>query len=138
MRTSLLTADEVLEKGVAQRIQKLLPHPHKRCIKLALENHGGGVTTTPRDLLRTVRRNRGFLQSLRKRSRSHEQNRECRLRHVFFSRPSHRSVTDELAANSAARSYNALVGRFVLPVNGIEMRVLPHRPFALSVRIGLL
>lgn len=49
------TADEELERRVTQRIQKLLPHARKRGVTLALENHGGGVTTTPKDLLRIVK-----------------------------------------------------------------------------------
>jgi sugar phosphate isomerase/epimerase len=49
------TPDDELEKRVIDRIGQLLPHAEKRGVMLALENHGGGVTTTPDNLLRIVR-----------------------------------------------------------------------------------
>ena len=47
------TRDEELEKRVVDRISQLLPHAEKRGV-MALENHGGGATTTPENLLRIV------------------------------------------------------------------------------------
>lgn len=47
--------DNELERRVIDRIGELLPHAEKRGVLLALENHGGGVTTTPENLLRIVR-----------------------------------------------------------------------------------
>ncbi len=49
------TPDEELEKRVIGRINKLLPHARERGVTIALENHGGGVTTTPENLLRVVK-----------------------------------------------------------------------------------
>jgi len=49
------TPDEELEKRVIARINELLPHARERGVTLALENHGGGVTTTPENLLRIVK-----------------------------------------------------------------------------------
>jgi sugar phosphate isomerase/epimerase len=49
------TDDQELERRVTKRIEKLLPHARKRGVTLALENHGGGVTTTPENLLRIVK-----------------------------------------------------------------------------------
>jgi sugar phosphate isomerase/epimerase len=53
------TSDEELEKRVIDRIGQLLPHAEKRGVMLALENHGGGVTTTPENLLRIVKAIKG-------------------------------------------------------------------------------
>lgn len=53
------TSDEELEKRVIDRISQLLPHAEKRGVMLALENHGGGVTTTPENLLRIVKAIKG-------------------------------------------------------------------------------
>lgn len=53
------TPDEELEKRVVDRIGQLLPHAEKRGVMLALENHGGGVTTTPENLLRIVQAVKG-------------------------------------------------------------------------------
>jgi sugar phosphate isomerase/epimerase len=49
------TPDQELEKRVIARINELLPQARKRGVVLALENHGGGVTTTPENLLRIVK-----------------------------------------------------------------------------------
>jgi sugar phosphate isomerase/epimerase len=49
------TSDDELEKRVTERIRMLLPHARKRGIALALENHGGGVTTTSANLLRIMK-----------------------------------------------------------------------------------
>lgn len=49
------TPDEELEQRVIARINQLLPHARERGVALALENHGGGVTTTPENLLRIVK-----------------------------------------------------------------------------------
>jgi len=49
------TPDEELEQRVIARIKELLPHARERGVMLALENHGGGVTTTPENLLRIVK-----------------------------------------------------------------------------------
>jgi sugar phosphate isomerase/epimerase len=49
------TPDEELEERVLSRINELLPHARKRGVLLALENHGGGVTTSPENLLRIVK-----------------------------------------------------------------------------------
>jgi sugar phosphate isomerase/epimerase len=53
------TPDEELEKRVIDRIGQLLPYAEKRGVMLALENHGGGVTTTPDNLLRIVKAIKG-------------------------------------------------------------------------------
>lgn len=53
------TSDKELEKRVIDRIGQLLPHAEKRGVTLALENHGGGVTTTPDNLLRIVKAIKG-------------------------------------------------------------------------------
>jgi sugar phosphate isomerase/epimerase len=53
------TPDEELEKRVIARINQLLPHARQRGVMLALENHGGGVTTTPENLLRIVKSIKG-------------------------------------------------------------------------------
>ncbi|MBI3838814.1 MAG: sugar phosphate isomerase/epimerase [Planctomycetia bacterium] len=53
------TPDEELEERVIQRIGQLLPYAEKRGVMLALENHGGGVTTTPENLLRIVKAIKG-------------------------------------------------------------------------------
>jgi sugar phosphate isomerase/epimerase len=53
------TPDDELEKRVIGRIGQLLPYAEERGVMLALENHGGGVTTTPDNLLRIVRAIRG-------------------------------------------------------------------------------
>jgi sugar phosphate isomerase/epimerase len=49
------TSDDDLEARVVERINQLLPQARKRGVTLALENHGGGVTTTPQNLLRIVK-----------------------------------------------------------------------------------
>jgi sugar phosphate isomerase/epimerase len=49
------TPDEELESRVIHRIKELLPLAQKRGVTLALENHGGGVTTTPENLLRIAK-----------------------------------------------------------------------------------
>lgn len=49
------TPDEELEARVIDRVNLLLPQARKRGVTLALENHGGGVTTTPENLLRIVK-----------------------------------------------------------------------------------
>ncbi len=49
------TPEEELERRVIARINQLLPHARERGVILALENHGGGVTTTPENLLRIVK-----------------------------------------------------------------------------------
>ena len=53
------TPDEELEKRVIARINQLLPHARQRGVTIALENHGGGVTTTPENLLRIVKAIKG-------------------------------------------------------------------------------
>ncbi len=53
------TSDKELAKRVIDRIESLLPHAEKRGVILALENHGGGVTTTAHELLKIVRAVRG-------------------------------------------------------------------------------
>jgi sugar phosphate isomerase/epimerase len=53
------TSDEELEKRVIQAIESLLPHAIEKGVTLALENHGGGVTTEPANLLRIVRAIKG-------------------------------------------------------------------------------
>lgn len=53
------TPDDELEKRVIDRIGQLLPHAQQRGVMLALENHGGGVTTTPDNLLRIVKAIKG-------------------------------------------------------------------------------
>lgn len=49
------TPDEELEKRVISRIEQILPHARQRGVTVALENHGGGVTTTPENLLRIAK-----------------------------------------------------------------------------------
>lgn len=49
------TPDGELEQRVIARIRQLLPRARQRGVMLALENHGGGVTTTPENLLRIAK-----------------------------------------------------------------------------------
>src|SRR5271157_6038311 len=53
------TPDDELAKRVIQAIENLMPHAIARGVTLALENHGGGVTTTADELLRIVRAVKG-------------------------------------------------------------------------------
>jgi sugar phosphate isomerase/epimerase len=53
------TSDEELTKRVVEAIQSLLPCAAEKGVMLALENHGGGVTTTAEELLRVVRAVKG-------------------------------------------------------------------------------
>jgi len=53
------TSDEELERRVIDRIGQLVPYAEKRGVMVALENHGGGVTTTPENLLRIVKAVKG-------------------------------------------------------------------------------
>jgi sugar phosphate isomerase/epimerase len=53
------TPDEELANRVAQAIDSLMPHAVEKGVMLALENHGGGVTTTADELLRIVRAVKG-------------------------------------------------------------------------------
>jgi sugar phosphate isomerase/epimerase len=53
------TSDDELEKRVIRAIEQLLPRAVEKGVTLALENHGGGVTTTPDNLLRIVRSIKG-------------------------------------------------------------------------------
>jgi sugar phosphate isomerase/epimerase len=53
------TPDEELAKRVIQAIDELMPHAVAKGVTLALENHGGGVTTTSDELLRIVRAVKG-------------------------------------------------------------------------------
>jgi sugar phosphate isomerase/epimerase len=50
------TSQEELSDRVIRAIEALLPHAAEKGVVLALENHGGGVTTTADELLRIVRR----------------------------------------------------------------------------------
>jgi sugar phosphate isomerase/epimerase len=50
------TPQEEMEGRVVRAIEALLPHAAERGVTLALENHGGGVTTSADELLRIVRR----------------------------------------------------------------------------------
>jgi sugar phosphate isomerase/epimerase len=49
------TPDDELARRVVQGIDSLLPHAAEKGVFLALENHGGGVTTSADELLRVVR-----------------------------------------------------------------------------------
>jgi sugar phosphate isomerase/epimerase len=49
------TPDEELAKRVVGAIDSLIPHAAREGVTLALENHGGGVTTTAEELLKIVR-----------------------------------------------------------------------------------
>ena len=53
------TPDDELAKRVIQAIENLMPHAVAKGVTLALENHGGGVTTTAEELLRIVRAVKG-------------------------------------------------------------------------------
>jgi sugar phosphate isomerase/epimerase len=53
------TPDAELAKRVVDAIDSLTPHAVKKGVTLALENHGGGVTTTSEELLRIVRAVKG-------------------------------------------------------------------------------
>lgn len=53
------TPDEELARRVQHATESLLPHARERGVTLALENHGGGVTTTADELLRVVRAVKG-------------------------------------------------------------------------------
>lgn len=53
------TPDEELATRVVQAIDGLSEHAAARGVTLALENHGGGVTTTSDELLRIIRRVKG-------------------------------------------------------------------------------
>ena len=53
------TPDEELSKRVVDAIDSLIPQASKTGVTLALENHGGGVTTTAEELLRIVRAVKG-------------------------------------------------------------------------------
>jgi len=53
------TPQEELEGRVVRAIEALLPHAAEKGVTLALENHGGGVTTSADELLRIVRRVEG-------------------------------------------------------------------------------
>jgi sugar phosphate isomerase/epimerase len=50
------TSQDELESRVVRSIESLLPHAADKGVTLALENHGGGVTTSADELLRIVRR----------------------------------------------------------------------------------
>jgi sugar phosphate isomerase/epimerase len=50
------TPQEELEERVVRSIEALLPRAAEKGVMLALENHGGGVTTSADELLRIVRR----------------------------------------------------------------------------------
>jgi sugar phosphate isomerase/epimerase len=53
------TTTEELEARVVRALEALLPHAAERGVTLALENHGGGVTTSADELLRIVRKVKG-------------------------------------------------------------------------------
>jgi sugar phosphate isomerase/epimerase len=53
------TPDEELAKRVVSAIDELTPHAVERGVTLALENHGGGVTTTDEELLRIIKAVKG-------------------------------------------------------------------------------
>jgi sugar phosphate isomerase/epimerase len=53
------TPDTELARRVTSTIDELTPHAVKRGVTLALENHGGGVTTTDEELLFIVRQVKG-------------------------------------------------------------------------------
>jgi sugar phosphate isomerase/epimerase len=53
------TTDQELVRRVISTIDELTPHAVKRGVTLALENHGGGVTTTDNELLSIVRAVKG-------------------------------------------------------------------------------
>ncbi len=53
------TPDEELAKRVVDAIDSLTPHAVQKGVALALENHGGGVTTTADELLKIVRAVKG-------------------------------------------------------------------------------
>jgi sugar phosphate isomerase/epimerase len=53
------TPDEELARRVISAIDGLTPHAVERGVTLALENHGGGVTTTDEELLSVVRAVKG-------------------------------------------------------------------------------
>ena len=53
------TPDSELAQRVVDAIDSLTPHAVQRGVTLALENHGGGVTTTAAELLKIVREVKG-------------------------------------------------------------------------------
>jgi sugar phosphate isomerase/epimerase len=53
------TPDEELARRVVSTIDELTPHAVEKGVTLALENHGGGVTTTDEELLSIVRAVKG-------------------------------------------------------------------------------
>ena len=53
------TPDAELAKRVVDAIDSLIPEASKKGVTLALENHGGGVTTTAEELLKIVRAVKG-------------------------------------------------------------------------------
>jgi sugar phosphate isomerase/epimerase len=54
------TPDEELQQRVIDRINSLLPHAAEKGVILALENHGGGVSVTPEQLIRIVKAVKGI------------------------------------------------------------------------------
>ncbi len=53
------TPDAELAKRVVDGVDSLIPEAKKKGVTLALENHGGGVTTTAEELLKIVRAIKG-------------------------------------------------------------------------------